>query len=61
MPETENIAVFSNTHVGHVADVQLTRRYTTALAIGEGLSGSAAGVLGMLQMPGQALELPDTF
>ncbi|CAK9037025.1 unnamed protein product [Durusdinium trenchii] len=28
------------------------RRYTTALAIGEGLSGSAAGVLGMLQNSG---------
>ena len=28
------------------------RRYTTALAIGEGLSGSIAGVLGMLQSLG---------
>ena len=29
------------------------RRYTTALAIGEGLSGSAAGLLGMLQRLGE--------
>ena len=28
------------------------RRYTTALVIGEGLSGSIAGVLGMLQSLG---------
>lgn len=34
------------------------RRYTTALAIGEGLSGSAAGVLGMLQNSG---ALPRSF
>ncbi|CAL1132193.1 unnamed protein product [Cladocopium goreaui] len=34
------------------------RRYTTALAIGEGLSGSIAGVLGMLQNAGGA---PQSF
>lgn len=38
------------------------RRYTTALAIGEGLSGSAAGVLGMLQKPGPTdLKWEDTL